>query len=350
MPTPPCSTRAKCARRSLTEPPQLPVTIVVTPMRAKLSQPGSRAISLSTCACTSTKPGATTRPLASSTCVAVALARSPTAAMRSPRMPTSAARAAAPVPSTTWPPRISRSNGCCAALAAANSASAATTGARAKVPRGERRIAAMLRLLAGARLRQLGFELRDLRLELGDARLQLRLLGGVAEQALQDDALVQLRQLHGQVLYGQWLLLHLEIELAQGHRAAHEREPAGAARRDGDSTSRAGIVGVGRTGLGAVRPVHDALVVAQADGVDLAPARDETASQRQLHALYLEAERQIELQHATLVGDGADGAVGPHLDLVALWREDRHRADGARVVRLVHFERRRAHRRVVLEQ
>ena len=45
------------------------------------------------------KPGATASPAASTTVVAAAPARSPTLAMRSPRMPTSARRPGAPVPS-----------------------------------------------------------------------------------------------------------------------------------------------------------------------------------------------------------------------------------------------------------
>src|SRR5579862_1724454 len=62
-------------------------------------------------------PGATTRPRASMVRAAVApdVAASPTKTMRSPRMPTSAVRAGAPVPSTTDPPRMRTSTRCCAA-------------------------------------------------------------------------------------------------------------------------------------------------------------------------------------------------------------------------------------------
>src|SRR5258708_29255921 len=56
------------------------------------------------------KPGETTWPVASIVSRAVAAARSPTASMRPSRIPTSARRAGAPVPSRTSPPRIRRSS------------------------------------------------------------------------------------------------------------------------------------------------------------------------------------------------------------------------------------------------
>lgn len=52
------------------------------------------------------KPGATVRPVASIVVRAVAELRSPTAAIVSPRTPTSARRAGEPVPSMTFPLRI----------------------------------------------------------------------------------------------------------------------------------------------------------------------------------------------------------------------------------------------------
>jgi hypothetical protein len=55
------------------------------------------------------KPGATASPAASTTVAAAAPERSPTPAMRSPRMPTSARLPAAPLPSYTVPPRITTS-------------------------------------------------------------------------------------------------------------------------------------------------------------------------------------------------------------------------------------------------
>ena len=57
----------------------------------------------------SMKPGATTSREASMRRAAGASFRSPTAAMRSPAMPTSARNQAAPVPSTTRPPARIRS-------------------------------------------------------------------------------------------------------------------------------------------------------------------------------------------------------------------------------------------------
>ena len=57
------------------------------------------------------KPGATTRPAASTTARAEPAAeRSPTAAIRSPTIPTSDSKPGAPVPSMTIPPRRRRSN------------------------------------------------------------------------------------------------------------------------------------------------------------------------------------------------------------------------------------------------
>ena len=55
------------------------------------------------------KPGATARPAASSTVGADARRRSPMAATRSPRMPTSARRPGPPRPSYTVPPRMTMS-------------------------------------------------------------------------------------------------------------------------------------------------------------------------------------------------------------------------------------------------
>src|SRR5262249_15756743 len=60
------------------------------------------------CVCTSTNPGVTTRPSASSTSRALPSTR-PTAVTMPSVMATSAVRAGAPVPSTTVPPLIRRS-------------------------------------------------------------------------------------------------------------------------------------------------------------------------------------------------------------------------------------------------
>ena len=58
---------------------------------------------------TSMNPGETMRPVASTTSAAAASGSVPTATIRSPRTPTSAATGGEPLPSTTVPPRISRS-------------------------------------------------------------------------------------------------------------------------------------------------------------------------------------------------------------------------------------------------
>ena len=55
------------------------------------------------------EPGATTRPAASITVAAAGVRQRADATIRSPRTPTSAATPGAPVPSTTVPPRMSRS-------------------------------------------------------------------------------------------------------------------------------------------------------------------------------------------------------------------------------------------------
>src|SRR5262245_13806981 len=61
------------------------------------------------------KPGATVSPDASIRRVAAAVRRSPMAAMRSPRIPTSACTAGVPSPFSTEPPAIRRSYDCCGA-------------------------------------------------------------------------------------------------------------------------------------------------------------------------------------------------------------------------------------------
>src|SRR6266511_4324573 len=84
----------------------------------------------------SMKPGATVSPDASIRRAAVAVRRSPMAAMRSPRMPTSARTAGVPSPLSTEPPAIRRSYGCCAAgCAQAEPTSSAATSCNADVTR-----------------------------------------------------------------------------------------------------------------------------------------------------------------------------------------------------------------------
>src|SRR5882724_4358391 len=92
------------------EKPQLPTNSVVTPWRILDSArrfPHSRQ---SECEWMSMKPGVTVSPATSRVRPAPSDARSPTASMRAPVMPTSARRGGAPVPSRTVPPAILRSN------------------------------------------------------------------------------------------------------------------------------------------------------------------------------------------------------------------------------------------------
>ena len=82
-----------------------PKTSSVTPCRTSLSARGSSMIDSVAQDSELMKPGATTRPVASSSVRPRAPPRSPTATMRSAATATSARRAGAPVPSITWPPR-----------------------------------------------------------------------------------------------------------------------------------------------------------------------------------------------------------------------------------------------------
>ena len=70
--------------------PQFPTTSVVTPWWILLSPPGQRKSERSEWVCMSMKPGQTTRPRASIRSRVGAAPRSPIAAMRPCRMPTSA--------------------------------------------------------------------------------------------------------------------------------------------------------------------------------------------------------------------------------------------------------------------
>ena len=102
-------TAASALPTSSADEPQLPATIVVTPMRTKLAAAGWSAIS-SAWVWTSMKPGATTSPVASMRSVPSPAAILPIASTRPPLMPTSARRGGVPVPSTTRPPVITMSN------------------------------------------------------------------------------------------------------------------------------------------------------------------------------------------------------------------------------------------------
>ena len=91
------------------DPPQFPHTTRVTPMCSALSRASLTNIASSECEWMSMKPGATTCPAASVTRAPSAARSRPTAAIRPSRTSTSARRSGAPVPSTTVPPRMSRS-------------------------------------------------------------------------------------------------------------------------------------------------------------------------------------------------------------------------------------------------
>ena len=94
---------------SSAELPQLPAMIDVTPILTKFSARGCSVMS-SACVWTSMNPGATTSPVASIASRPSCLEKVPTAATLPSLIPTSARRAAAPVPSTTRPPTTTRSN------------------------------------------------------------------------------------------------------------------------------------------------------------------------------------------------------------------------------------------------
>ena len=95
-------------REGLELPSDFTATIDVTPTCVKYSASGFDAMS-SPCVCTSMKPGARTRPLTSSRSVDSLAATLPMRAIRPSRMPTSANRAGAPVPSTTRALTMARS-------------------------------------------------------------------------------------------------------------------------------------------------------------------------------------------------------------------------------------------------
>ena len=88
--------------------PQLPITTDVTPCQQVDVPIGSHANCASRCVCTSTKPGVTNLPSASSVRFA-APTSSPIATIVSPSIATSARRGSEPKPSTTSPPLITTS-------------------------------------------------------------------------------------------------------------------------------------------------------------------------------------------------------------------------------------------------
>ena len=93
-----------------TEPPS-PVISVVMPWKIFDGTCGSTSRVSSDWPSMSMKPGATTCPRASMTCRAGAFVSRPMAAMRPFLIPTSAAYQGDPVPSITWPLRITMSKG-----------------------------------------------------------------------------------------------------------------------------------------------------------------------------------------------------------------------------------------------
>ncbi|CUI37515.1 Uncharacterised protein [Achromobacter xylosoxidans] len=96
--------------------PQLPTTTDVMPWLVFHSRPGFSTNIRSSWPWVSMKPGATMLPPASRRRSAGAADRSPMAAMRSPRMPTSARRRGPPSPSITQPPSMTRSSFSCMQL------------------------------------------------------------------------------------------------------------------------------------------------------------------------------------------------------------------------------------------
>ncbi len=101
----------------------------------------------------SMKPGATWSPVASMTRRPCSGAISPSAAMRSPTRPTSARKAGAPVPSSTVPPRTTRSNEGAATTRGARPRASPATAIEVR-PRKRRRSVLMVPFVARSRLLQ----------------------------------------------------------------------------------------------------------------------------------------------------------------------------------------------------
>ena len=91
------------------ETPQLPHTTVVTPWLAFIAMVGLSISAVSSWVCTSMKPGATTLPVASISLSPRSVPGASIATMRSPFTATSAANSFLPVPSATWPLRMTMS-------------------------------------------------------------------------------------------------------------------------------------------------------------------------------------------------------------------------------------------------
>ncbi len=89
--------------------PQLPTITVVTPWLTLGAIAGADSINLSSWVCASMKPGAAMRPVASISCSPRSPSSRPRAAILPPRMPMSAWKRGARVPSMTVALRIRRS-------------------------------------------------------------------------------------------------------------------------------------------------------------------------------------------------------------------------------------------------
>jgi hypothetical protein len=88
--------------------PQFPMMVVVTPWSEEQLPSESQKICASKWACPSMKPGATKRPVASTSASPLS-AMGPTVTTLPAEIPTSAFRRGSPDPSMTVPPRITRS-------------------------------------------------------------------------------------------------------------------------------------------------------------------------------------------------------------------------------------------------
>src|SRR5688572_22555515 len=106
-----CTRSARPGATGAGEKLHMPTTSVVTPWRTLDSADGHLSYTRSECEWMSMNPGVTISPLASITRSASPVSPGPTAAMRSPSTATSAARAGAPLPSTTVPFRIRSDQG-----------------------------------------------------------------------------------------------------------------------------------------------------------------------------------------------------------------------------------------------
>lgn len=120
-----------------------PSETVVMPCRIVLSARPLTSSGMPAWPCISMKPGDTTRPAASISRAPRSLIR-PTDAMRPPAIATSAYRQGLPVPSTTLPLRMTRSNGVGVGCTAAGSTCARQMPATSAAPTIQPRVTARL--------------------------------------------------------------------------------------------------------------------------------------------------------------------------------------------------------------